>query len=98
MKEGKFLPIDEFASAIEHGLALVDFNALWCGPYRAQDPVIKDIARQFEGKAIVSEVNVDEDRETAMSLVIQSTPTLILFKDGHEIQRFISLPVGLNKL
>jgi thioredoxin 1 len=91
MKEGKFLPSDEFASAIEHGVALVDFNAPWCRPCRAQEPIIKDIARQFEGKIIVSEVNVDEDRETAMSLVIQSIPTLILFKNGHEIQRFIGL-------
>jgi thioredoxin 1 len=74
MKAGKFLPIDEFGSAIEHGVALVDFNAPCCGPCRAQEAAIKDIARQFKGKVTVSEVNENEDRETAMSLVIQSIP------------------------
>ena len=91
MKEGKYLPVDEFDSPIEHGVALVDFNAPWCAPCRAQEPIIKKLAKQFEGKVIVNEVNVDENRETAIRLGIQSIPTLILFKNGQEIERFIGL-------
>ena len=81
----------DFQKTIANGVALVDFNAPWCGPCRFQEPIIKDIAKQFEGQALVSEINVDENRETAIHLGIQSIPTLILFKNGREIQRFIGL-------
>ena len=82
---------NHFQETITTGAVLVDFNAPWCGPCRFQEPIIKDIARQFEGKALVSVVNVDENRETAIRLGIQSIPTLILFKNGQEIRRFIGL-------
>lgn len=94
MKEGKYLPVDEFSSTIEHGVALIDFNAPWCAPCRVQKPIIKELAKQFEDKAIIAEINVDDNRETAIRLGIQSIPTLILFKNGHEIQRFIGLQTG----
>ncbi|MEJ2101367.1 MAG: thioredoxin [Desulfobacterales bacterium] len=81
----------DFQNAIANGVALVDFNAPWCGPCRFQEPIIKDIAKQFKDKALVSEVNVDKNREIAIRLGIQSIPTLILFKNGQEIQRFIGL-------
>jgi thioredoxin 1 len=81
----------DFQNTIANGVVLVDFNAPWCGPCRFQEPIIKDIAEQFEGKAFVSAVNVDENREIAIGLGIQSIPTLILFKNGQEIQRFIGL-------
>ena len=81
----------DFQKTIANGVALVDFNAPWCGPCRFQKPIIKDIAKQFEGQALVSEINVDENRETAIHFGIQSIPTLILFKNGREIQRFIGL-------
>jgi thioredoxin 1 len=82
---------NHFQETITTGVVLVDFNAPWCGPCRFQEPIIKDIAKQFEGKALVSVVNVDENRETAIRLGIQSIPTLILFKNGQEIRRFIGL-------
>ena len=81
----------DFQNAIANGVALVDFNAPWCGPCRFQEPIIKGIAEQFEDKAFVREVNVDENREIAIRLGIQSIPTLILFKNGQEIRRFIGL-------
>ena len=82
---------NHFQDTIATGVVLVDFNAPWCGPCRFQTPIIKDIAKQFEGKALVSEVNVDKNREIAIRLGIQSIPTLILFKNGQEIQRFIGV-------
>jgi thioredoxin 1 len=81
----------DFQITIADGVALVDFNAPWCGPCRFQEPIVKDIAEKFKGRALVSEVNVDENREIAIRLGIQSIPTLILFKNGQEIQRFIGL-------
>jgi thioredoxin 1 len=80
-----------FQHTITDGVVLVDFNAPWCGPCRFQELIIKGIAEQFEGKAFVREVNVDENREIAIRLGIQSIPTLILFKNGEEIKRFIGL-------
>jgi thioredoxin 1 len=91
METVRLISEKDFQNAIAKGVTLVDFNAPWCGPCRFQEPIIKDIAKQFKGKALVSKVNVDENRETAIRLGIQSIPTLILFKNGQEIQRFIGL-------
>jgi thioredoxin 1 len=85
------LETGRFGAAIKTGVTLVDLNAPWCGPCRVQEPIIKKIAKQFEGKATIIEINVDENRETAASLGIHSIPTLIIFKDGREIQRLIGI-------
>lgn len=81
----------DFKNTIMNGVALVDFGAPWCAPCRIQEPIIKELTKQFEGKAIITEINVDENYETAVSLDIQSIPTLILFKNGQEIQRLVGL-------
>jgi thioredoxin len=73
------------------GLTLVDFGAPWCTPCRLQEPILRRLATQFEGRVLVAEVNVDEFREISSDLVIQSIPTLILFRNGKEIQRFVGL-------
>ena len=91
METVKLLTESGFQHTITSGVVLVDFNAPWCGPCRFQEPIIKGIAEQFEDKAFVREVNVDENREIAIRLGIQSIPTLILFKNGKEIKRFIGL-------
>ena len=91
MKEGKYLPENEFRSAIRHGVVLVDFNAAWCAPCRAQEPIVRQLARKFQDRAMVTSLNIDENRETALELCIHSIPTLVLFKNGKEIQRFIGL-------
>jgi len=80
--------LDEIAG---QGVSLVDFGAPWCGPCKAQEPVIHKLAEKFQDRAEVKEVDIDQHRDLAMSLGIQSVPTLILFKDGREVQRFIGL-------
>ncbi len=80
--------LDEIAG---QGVSLVDFGAPWCGPCKAQEPVIHKLAEKFKGLAEVKEVDIDQNRDLAMSLGIQSVPTLILFKDGQEMQRLIGL-------
>ena len=91
MEDKNQLETGRFGAAIKTGVTLVDLNAPWCGPCRVQEPIIKKIAKQFEGKATIIEINVDENRETAASLGIHSIPTLIIFKDGREIQRLIGI-------
>jgi thioredoxin 1 len=88
-----------FDDTILEGIALIDFNAPWCDPCRAQDPIINDVQKAFNGKAVVAKVNIDENPKIAMDLGIQSIPTLILFKNGKEIERFVGLQAAdtLNK-
>ena len=61
---------------------LVDFWAPWCGPCQMLGPVIEEIAEEYEGKAKVCKVNVDEEGTLASQNAIVSIPTVIIFKDG----------------
>jgi len=81
----------DFKKAVESGIALVDFNTPWCAPCRAQDPILVRLAERFAERVAVVKVDVDENRKTALTLGIQSIPTLIFFKNGREIQRFVGL-------
>lgn len=82
---------EEFKRFIQKGVPLVDFNAPWCGPCRAQEPIIHQLSQAFVGKVDIAEMNVDENQETAVELGIQSIPTLAVFKNGKEVRRFVGL-------
>ena len=82
---------DELEAGKKNGLILVDFGAPWCAPCRLQEPIIRQLADQFRGKAVIAEVNIDASREIAANLGIRSIPTLILFINGKEVQRFVGL-------
>ena len=62
---------------------LVDFWASWCGPCKMIAPIIDEISAEFEGRAKVGKVNVDEEKELAGVFQIMSIPTIIVFKDGR---------------
>jgi len=68
---------------------LVDFWAPWCGPCRMVAPVVEDLARAYDGRALMAKVNTDENVQVASKLGIMGIPTLILFKDGQEIDRVV---------
>ena len=80
-----------FGLSIAKGVTLVDFNAPWCKPCRAQEPIINALKKSYRGTANVAVLNIDENREIAFELGIQSIPTIIIYKDGKEINRFIGL-------
>ncbi len=63
-------------------IVLVDFWAEWCGPCKAMDPVIKELAAEYEGRAVVGKVNIDDYPGVAAKYEIVSIPTLLVFKDG----------------
>ena len=70
---------------------LVDFWASWCGPCKMLMPIIDQIAKEADGKYKVGKVNVDEQGELAMRYGIQSIPTLIVFKNGEEVNRLLGV-------
>ncbi len=67
----------------------VDFWAEWCGPCRMVGPAVEQLAKNMDGKIKFGKLNVDDNQEIAMRYGIQSIPSLILFKDGKEINRTI---------
>lgn len=70
------------------GLVLVDFYADWCGPCRMVSPVVEDLSNSMPDVDF-RKVNVDEENELAAMYGVRSIPTLILFKDGKEVDRNI---------
>lgn len=71
------------------GIALVDFWAPWCGPCQMLTPVIEELASEFDGKAKVGKVNVDEEGGLASEYGIMSIPTVFVFKNGEIVDQLI---------
>ena len=68
---------------------LVDFWASWCGPCKMLAPIIEELAKEYEGKVKVGKVNVDDEAELSLRFNILSIPTVILFKEGKEVNRLV---------
>jgi thioredoxin 1 len=89
----KILNTDHFESVIKNGVTLVDFNAQWCSPCRAQEPIIEKLSKKFKGRTASVVLDVDDHHKIAMQLGIASIPTLIIFKNVKEVKRFVGLQV-----
>ncbi len=70
---------------------LVDFWASWCGPCRQVSPIMDQLAEEYEGKAIIAKVNVDEQSDLSSKFRIMSIPTVMLFKDGQIVEKVVGV-------
>jgi thioredoxin 1 len=70
---------------------IIDFWAPWCGPCRTQGPILDQVSLQMGDRAIVTKVNVDEERELAAQFGVQSIPTLVILHNGKPIKQFVGV-------
>ena len=81
---------DNFDTLIQGELPiLADFWAPWCGPCRMIGPILEQLAEEYDGKAIIVKVNVDEEGDLAMRYQTNTIPTLLLFKGGEIVERSV---------
>lgn len=85
------LTVQNFNHQTKGKIVLVDFWAEWCAPCRLMAPVLNDVAAQLDGNKGVGKVNIELHQSLARKYNVRSIPTLVLFKDGKEIDRFVGV-------
>ena len=97
-KTVKHFSNDTFQSEVLQGSGpiLVDFWAPWCGPCKMLGPVIDGLADELSGKAVVGKVNIDDEPDLAAKYGVVTIPTIILFKDGQEVNRLVGVQSKLT--
>ena len=80
---------DELLSS--NKVVVADFWATWCGPCKAMGPSIDELSAEYEGKALIGKVDVEENNDLAEKYAIRSVPTIIFFKDGEMVDKVVGL-------
>ncbi|MBD8018474.1 MULTISPECIES: thioredoxin [Kaistella] len=70
---------------------LVDFWAVWCGPCRMLGPIVEELATEFDGKAVVGKVDVDNNQQVSVDYGIRNIPTLLIFKNGEVVDKIVGV-------
>jgi len=72
-------------------VAVVDFWAEWCGPCRMVTPIIDELAKEYDGKAIIGKVNVDHNPEVSTKYGVRSIPTILIIKNGEIVDKHVGV-------
>lgn len=80
---------EDFEKETSQGLILVDFFATWCGPCQMLAPLLEQVAEEENIK--IGKINVDEARDLALQYDIEAIPTLVVMKDGKEVDRSVGM-------
>ncbi len=70
---------------------LVDFWAAWCGPCRMLAPIVEDLSKEFDGKAVITKLDVDAHQEFAAKYGVRNIPTVLIFKDGEVAEKQVGV-------
>ncbi len=70
---------------------LVDFWAEWCGPCRMVGPIVEELAKEYDGKAVIGKVDVDSNPNVSMQFGIRNIPTLLIFKNGQVVDKQVGV-------
>jgi thioredoxin 1 len=80
-----------FKHQTKNKLVLVDFWASWCAPCRMMAPVLNEVADELTGNTHVGKVNIEQYQSLAQKFQVKNIPTLILLKNGREVDRFVGI-------
>ena len=83
---------ENFEEKVNSGkITLVDFFATWCGPCKMLGPVLEQVADEVKEKANIVKLDIDESLDLAKQFGVMSVPTMVIFKDGKEVDRIVGL-------
>lgn len=81
----------EFAKVTSKGIVLIDFWAVWCAPCRIQGKILHELAPEVKDVATIGKLNIDLNKNSAQKYFIRSIPTMLLFKDGKILKRYVGV-------
>lgn len=87
----KELTSQEFEKEILNGVTVIDFFATWCGPCKMLAPTFEKLAEEYEGKAKFFKIDIDKEMEIARELSIMSVPTIMIYKDGKDVDKIVGV-------
>ena len=85
------LDSNNYQHQLKNGIALVDFWASWCMPCKMMAPILNEVAAEIDGKAKICKLDVEQYQDVSAKFSVRNIPTLILFKNGKEINRFVGV-------